>query len=137
VSRVTLELHASRRWIATVSDIPGCHTYGSSVAQTLRRVGEAIHLWCAEAAATERGAIEAGAIERGAIEPMFRLPTELQRSIVEASIARERARSAADHATQALTGAALGLVRSGCSVRDAAAVLGLSHQRVHQLLDGG
>jgi transposase-like protein len=63
-----------------------------------------------------------------------KLPASARRATDSARRRRERARSAEAEAAAATRDAAQALVDSGLSHRDAAELLGLSHQRVHQLL---
>jgi predicted transcriptional regulator len=56
--------------------------------------------------------------------------------VVTAKRARIRADLAEDRSREANTAAAHALTDAGYSRRDAATLLGISHQRVQQLLDG-
>jgi predicted RNase H-like HicB family nuclease len=116
-----LELDERGWWVATIREVEGCYTQGRSVHQALSRLREAL-LVCVEDAADEE------------IEPHFRLPAEARRAVERCESARRKlererlaARQATDEAVEVLTG------RLGLSVRDAGEVLGLSHQRIHQV----
>ena len=63
-----------------------------------------------------------------------RLPDELGALISMAQAQRQRARELEASAARDLTRGARELVAHGLSQRDAAVILGVSHQRVHQLV---
>jgi len=124
--RVVLERDASGAWIATVPDLPGCHTYGRSLVEAKRRIREAVALWIDDAA------------EAAVLEHDVRLPRRALAAVDESRDARarlekerERAGAATERAVRTLVGdLSLGM-------RDAADLLGLSHQRVQQLVRRG
>ena len=119
--RVVLERDESGAWIASVPSVPGCHTYGRSLVEARRRVGEALALWVDDADAAE-------------LVDDARLPPETVAAVRRSIIAREKLSAARDAAGTATAEAARGLVDAGLGVRDAAYLLGLSHQRVQQLV---
>ena len=118
---IVLERSASV-WIATVPGVPGCHSYGPSISRALTRMREALRLW--------------GVAPRE-LEIVFRIPPELRGPLDAAADARMRADAAIDDAQRCLREAATALERARFSRRDTARLLGISHQRVQQLLDGG
>ena len=119
---VKIERDESGTWIARVPAVPGCHTYGRSLRQTKRRIREALSLWVDDA-------------EEAELLLDIRLPSEIRRKVTASRRAREFAADAQRQATEKLALSALELVRQdGLSVRDAADLLGLSHQRVQQLV---
>ncbi len=91
--------------------------------QALRRVREAIGLFRHDA-------------DTLALVPNLRMPGPLKTAIEDASVARQRAFDAATQASTALRHATRALDDAGLSRRDAATLLGISHQRVQQLVDG-
>lgn len=120
--RVVLERDETGAWIARVPAVPGCHTFGRSLVEAKRRAREALSVWVDDVDAVElvddiRISKEALAAVRRNFERRERL-TE----------AREAAGSATADALQRLVG------DLGLGVRDTAYLLGLSHQRVQQLL---
>ena len=119
--RVVLERDESGAWIATVPSVPGCHTYGRSLVEARRRIDEALALWVGDAETAEM------------VEDL-RLPPEMLAAVRRSVSAREKLASARELAGSATEAAARGLVDAGLGVRDAAYLLGLSHQRVQQLL---
>ena len=119
--RVVLERDESGAWIATVPSVPGCHTHGRSLVEARRRIGEALALWVDDAETAELG-------------EDLRLPPEMLAAVRRSVSAREKLASAREVAGSTTEAAAQGLVDAGLGVRDAAYLLGLSHQRVQQLL---
>ena len=111
-------------WVVTVPELPGCHTQARSIAQGERRIREAL------AAVLDDDKAAAAAT----FTQDIRAPRELAR--VAAALVKARAKqAAADRETLRLTDAAVALIdESGLSVRDAARVLGVSFQRVQQLM---
>ena len=124
--RATLGLDAvTGQWTADIDGLP-VHTWARTLAKVKRHAHEALALHLDVPVETLAGRIE------------FSRP-ELPGVVVQALDAAESARSAADgaaaQATAARAAAARALVRDAhLSMRDAAEILGLSHQRVQQLL---
>ncbi len=124
---VVFELGEQSGWVASVKEVPGCHTQGRSVRHARTRIREALSLWI--------GDRSAGVAE---FEEHFPLPPNVRRMLrrlaeleaqldglreVESTVAALRRR-----AVCCLVG------EEGFSYRDAAEVLGISHSRVEQLL---
>ncbi|MFN8037190.1 MAG: type II toxin-antitoxin system HicB family antitoxin [Acidimicrobiia bacterium] len=110
----------SDAWLVSIKGIDGCHTYGRSLRQAEDRIREALALW----------------LDRDpdglTITPQW--PPELASVASEATQARSAASDAARRATTTMAKAAQRLDHMGLSRRDAADILGISHQRVQQLL---
>jgi predicted RNase H-like HicB family nuclease len=121
--RVVIEKDEGGAWLATVPGVPGCHTYGRSIQQALDRVREALSLWIDDA-------------DEAVLTPDIRVAPDILRAARAGRAARTRADRALAAAQEALRDAALVLTGGGLSRRDAALLLGVSHQRVQQLLDG-
>lgn len=120
--RVTLRREASGWWTANVRSVPGCHTQGRSIDQALNRTREALGLWVDDAAAAK-------------LEPDVRLSRDLRVLVTRAQRARAGAAAAAEAAQSESSAAVHSLLVDGFSTRDAARLLGLSHQRVQQFGD--
>ena len=122
----TLELDPrSCQWMADIKGLP-VHTWGRSLSKVKEYAREALalHLDVEVADVADR---------------LVFLRPELPGAVLEALEVAEKARAAADaaavQASDAKAAAARALVREAhLSLRDAAEVLGLSHQRVQQLL---
>ncbi len=110
----------SDAWLVHIKGIEACHTYGRTLRQAEARIREAVAAWL------DREPDEL------VITPEW--PAELVRVAGEVSQARESAASASHDAAAKTARAVKRLERMGLSRRDAADVLGISHQRVQQLL---
>ncbi len=120
--RVVYERDEARWWVARIPAVPGCVTQGRTVAEARRRVRDALALFV-------RGAARARLVDE------VRLPAPVRRALARLAAAERRVDEARALAAQARVLAAKVLTSSPLrlSVRDAAEVLGLSHQRVQQL----
>lgn len=122
--RVVLERDESGAWIARVPRVPGCHTYGRTLEQARRRIREALALWIEDADAVE-------------LVEDVRLPAAARDAIRRSRRARSAAEARRLDAQAATAEAAQALVEElHLGVRDAGELLGLSHQRVQQLVRG-
>ena len=120
--RVAYERDGSGWWVASVRGVRGCHTQGRTVEEARRRIVEALDLFVDNA-------------RTAAIVDDVKLPTAAARAVRAYAALRKRAEEedrraavAARRAVRTLRGGRLKM-----SARDAARLLGLSHQRVHQL----
>lgn len=119
--RVDVERDESGAWIARVPEVPGCHTYGRSLRQVKRRIREALSLWVDEADEVE-------------LDFREHLPADVRRELAAVRAARHKAGEAQTEAVRLAAAAVQDLTeRRGLSVRDAADLIGVSHQRVQQL----
>lgn len=110
------------RWSVELEEDPRVHTWGKTVQQALTRMREAAALWFQ----TDEDDIE--------LVPHLVLPKSTGQTVEQARQAREQARNADRLAVERTRKAAVALSARGISMRDVAAVLGISHQRVHQLI---
>ena len=117
-----LEKEHDGRWSVELEEEPRVHTWGKTIDQALIRMREAAALWFE----AEETSIE--------LVPRPVLPKITTRTVEQAQKAREHARNADRLAIEQTRKAAAALTSRGLSMRDAAAILGISHQRVHQLL---
>ncbi len=108
-------------WNVHIDGLVGCHTYGRSLRQAQARIREALALWL------ER--------EPESLSIRDELPTKVA-SVAERVVrARHEAEQAGTKAQHETAQAVRKLTELGLSRRDAAELLGLSHQRVQQLLE--
>jgi predicted RNase H-like HicB family nuclease len=121
--RAVFERDDTGTWLARVPSIPGCHTYGRTLGQTRARLREALGLWISRPETAE-------------IDEDILLPSDLKAAIRRSRRTRERAEREQEHAQEETRAAATALVGDGVSLRDAGELLGLSHQRVQQLVNG-
>ena len=120
--RVVIERDETDAWLARVPSVPGCHTYGRTLEQVRRRIRAALELWVDDAREAD-------------LRFEIRLPTALKKELDRARTTRDRSARAQREASVALSRAARDLTqKAGLSLRDAAELLELSHQRVQQVL---
>lgn len=117
-----LERGKDGRWTVELEEEPRVHTWGKTVNQALTRMHEAAALWFN----TDEDQIDL------IVRPVLSKTTG--RTVEAARAARDQARDADRRAIEQTRKAAAALTSRGISMRDAAAILGISHQRVHQLL---
>lgn len=117
-----LEREKDGRWSVELEEEPRVHTWGKTVDQALARMLEAAALWFQ----TDEASI--------VLTPKAVLTKTAMRTVEQARQARDQARDADRLALDKMQRAAAELASKGISMRDAAAILGISHQRVHQLL---
>jgi predicted RNase H-like HicB family nuclease len=110
----------SDAWLVHIKGIPGCHTYGRTLRQAETRICEALEAWLDR--------------DPDGFEIRSEWPPELEDVATKVSEARRNAAASAQSAGAATAKAAKKLDRMGLSRRDTADVLGISHQRVQQLL---
>ena len=120
--RVTYERDELGWWVATVRGVRGCHTQGRTVDEARRRIREALELFVDNARTVP-------------IVDDVKLPSAATRAIQAYARLRKKADDEDRRAARAAR-RAVRVLRTGklkMSARDAARLLGLSHQRVHQL----
>jgi predicted RNase H-like HicB family nuclease len=110
----------SDAWLVHIKGIAGCQTYGRSLRQAEDRIREALALWLDR--------------DTDLLEIASEWPAELDDVANSVAKARTAASEATQEAATATAKAAKRLDRMGLSRRDAADILGISHQRVQQLL---
>ena len=120
--RVAYERDESGWWVASVRGVRGCHTQGRTVDEARRRIREALELFVDDA-------------RKATIVDDIKLPTGAARAVRAYATMRKKAEEEDRRAALAAR-RAVRVLRTGrlkMSARDAARLLGLSHQRVHQL----
>lgn len=109
-------------WLVRIKDIAGCQTFGRTIRQAETRIREALSVWldCAP----------------GDLAITSEFPREVALLATKVSQARFKASQAGSEAQDETIDAARRLTKMGLSRRDTADLLGISHQRVQQLLAG-
>lgn len=107
-------------WNVRIKGVTGCQTYGRSLRQAQSRIREALALWLD--------------VARAELKVRDQFPDALAAVADDVTRARTAAERAGAKAQQQTVEAVKALTELGLSRRDAAELLGLSHQRVHQLL---
>ena len=119
---VVFERDESRTWIASVPSVPGCHTYGRTIDQARRRFREALGLWIDDA-------------DRVELIEDVRLPARAEEALRRSTRTRAEAERRRELAHTATARTATVLVEDmHLSLRDAGELMGLSYQRVLQLV---
>ena len=120
--KVAFERDKSGRWVASVRGLRGCHTQGRTVDEARRRIVAAMELFVDDARTAE--IVDDVKLPMGAAQAIRAYATLRKKAERE----DQRAAQAARHVVRVLRGGRLKM-----SARDAARLLGLWHQRVHQL----
>lgn len=108
-------------WTVRIKGLAGCQTYGRSIRQAQSRIREALALWLD--------------VDPAHLDIHDRFPAPLAAVASDVMKARTAAERASERAHQQMAEAVRALTDLGLSRRDAAELLGMSHQRVHQLLE--
>ena len=107
-------------WLVHIKGIAGCTTYGRTLRQAEARIREALAVWLDR--------------DPDGLDIASEWPPALDDVATKVGQARREAAASAQAAGVATAIAAKELHRMGLSRRDTAVVLGISHQRVQQLL---
>jgi predicted RNase H-like HicB family nuclease len=121
---VTYERDELGWWVASVRGVRGCHTQGRTVDEARRRIREALELFVDDA-------------RNASIVDDVKLPSAARKAIRTYATLRRKAEQE-DRRAAVAGRRAVRMLRGGrlkMSARDAARLLGLSHQRVHQLTE--
>lgn len=121
--RVRFERDESGWWTASVPAVKGCHTQGRTLGEARRRIREALGLFVEDADTAEF-------VDEVRMPAAALLAVRKYRTLrAEAERVQNETRARAEHAVRLLSGPKLKLSR-----RDTAEVLGVSPQRIQQLL---
>ncbi len=115
-------------WYAHLVEEERVHTYGRSLRAAIDHLRDAVALWYE---IDQRGVDLKVDLEDAAAE----IPKDVKRAWREAITKREALGSAEDAAREATTEAIDRMLEVGWSRRDIAELLGISHQRVQQLIE--
>jgi predicted RNase H-like HicB family nuclease len=107
-------------WLVHIKGIDGCQTYGRTIRQAGSRIREALAAWLDR--------------EPETLDITPEMPQDIVILANAVSQARLKAEQADSNAQESTVTAVRQLTDMGLSRRDAAELLGISHQRVQQLL---
>ncbi len=125
----TLELEEAGVWIAQLEEIPQVHTFGRTLGKARQYLVDALALWLNVPSENVKYSINYRPVK---------FPAAVQSLVDQATAARAISAAATNTANEYVTFAALALTGDArLSFRDAAELLGLSHQRVQQLVAQG
>ena len=117
--KATVERDEAGWWVATVRGVPGVHTQGRTLKQVRKRAQEALE-----------------AAKLGAVVSKFELrPTDLRTMLRQVDAARKRHVKSGVAVQNLLRRAARKLNAKGVGRRDSGELLGMSFQRVQQLVE--
>ncbi len=109
-------------WLATVEGVHGCLTQGRTINQTRERIREALSLFVDDT-------------DSANLIDNIQLSAKVQRALNQFKVVRKQANEEIAKLQDSATETAILLIEGvGMSMRDAGELLGLSHQRVHQIL---
>jgi predicted RNase H-like HicB family nuclease len=108
-------------WIVELAEEPRCHTFGRTLRAAQRNIREAAAAWYE---------VKPSQVE---VDDDVRLPAPASQALGHSRALRDRERKAHEQARAATAAAVAALRDVGLSERDTGILLGLSHQRVHQL----
>ncbi|MDX2108140.1 MAG: type II toxin-antitoxin system HicB family antitoxin [Candidatus Melainabacteria bacterium] len=109
-------------WIASVKGVSGCHTQGKTIEQSRKRIREALELFVENAKTAE-------------LIDEISMPPKAKSLVKNVHSKRDLVENESIKLQRTTIDAVWVLTQEiGVSMRDAGTILGLSHQRVHQLV---
>lgn len=109
-------------WLATVDGVAGCLTQGRTINQTRRRIREALSLFVEDAYTAK-------------LIDNIQLSAKVQQALNQFKAVRKRANEEMIRLQESANKAVTLLIEgTNMGMRDAGELLGLSHQRIHQIL---
>lgn len=121
--KVTYERDEAGWWVATVHGVPGVHTQGRTIGDARHRIREALALEIGDHAA-----------ETAALKDNVKLPSEVRRILKESIKQKFRAEAQKAKAQKIQVQALRKLQQLHLSRRDVGELMGVSHQRIQQLM---
>jgi predicted RNase H-like HicB family nuclease len=119
-------LDQSGTWIVELEELPQVHSYGRTLGKAREYITDALALWLDVSVGEARARIAFATP---------RIPADLTQIVERALAERRISESVAKVAADAMVEASVSLVDDAhLSMRDAAEILGISHQRVQQLV---
>ena len=119
---VTYERDETGWWFASIKELQGCHTQGKTIEQAKKRIREALELFTESSEAIQ-------------LVDDIRLPSNIQQLLLQYNKVHQEAKDKQTEAIKKSIQAAKVLTEDlNLSLRDTGKLLGLSHQRVQQLV---
>ena len=110
-------------WLVEIAEEPRCHSWGRTLSTAHSNIRDALALWLDQPP------------DSFEIQDNVRLPQELERQLSALRQCKGALERSQQIVTQLAAQTAHALTTSGLSMRDAGRLMGLSHQRIDQLLD--
>jgi predicted RNase H-like HicB family nuclease len=110
-------------WLVEIAEEPPCHSWGRTLSAAHSNIRDALALWLDQSP------------DSFEIRDDVRLPQELEHQLSAVRQYKTALERFQHTLTQLTAQTAQALTRSGLSMRDAGRLMGLSHQRIDQLLD--
>lgn len=121
--RAIYERDTGNQWFVDIPEIQGCHTYGRTLESARKNAFEVAAL-CLD--------VEPDTFD---IEDDIRIPEEISEALEDARSRQQQALEAQRTASHTIREAVKQLHdKEGWNIRDTAKAIGLSYQRVHQLI---
>lgn len=123
IYKAVIERDDDGYWFVDFPDIQGCHTQGRTLKAARARMRDVLSLYVDDAGSAR-------------IDEHLVLAEDLDKAVARSVELRDVAEISKREALDATQDAAHGLAKAGLSLRDAGEALGLSFQRVQQLVTG-